>query len=104
MKTAWLEHNNAAAMMIAPARLVVTRSVMPYPSAASIPVSEGPATVSNSLTEAGFCRRARFPQGEAKQSVPYIRLCSRMQTGYQRAIKALSPFPKFLISKAPDIP
>ena len=38
-KTAWLEHTSAAAIMIAPVRLVIARSVrpMPCPSAASHP-------------------------------------------------------------------
>ena len=105
-KMAWLEHTSAAAIMIAPARLVIARSGKPIqcPSVASHPGSEGPATVSNNLTEAEFRCRPRPAQGEAKQLAPYIRLCWGMQTGYQRAIKALSPFPKFLISKALDIP
>ena len=67
------------------------------------PASEGPVTVSNSLTEAGFCCRGCRPRkGQAKRSASYIRLCSRLQTGYQRAIKALSSFHRLF--KAPDIP
>jgi hypothetical protein len=82
---------------------------MQCPSVAFHPVSEGSVTVSNSLTKAEF--RCRPPPGasggekaQATHPTPYIRLCSGLQTGYQRAIKALSCYRKSLISKASDIP
>ena len=43
-------------------------------------------------------------KAQARHPAPYIRLCSGLQTGYQRAIKALSCYRKSLISKASDIP
>ena len=62
-----LEHNSAAAIRIAPVRLLIARSIrpMPCPSVASNPVSEGPVTVSNSLTEGILLSRpARARGGE----------------------------------------
>ena len=67
------------------------------------PCPEGPVTVSNSLTKAGFCCRARRSARAGETIASYIRLCSRLQTGYQRAIKCTFPFHSSS-SKAPDIP
>jgi hypothetical protein len=70
------------------------------------PVPEGPATVSNSLTEAILLSHPVSARGGAREAgrPPYIRLCSGVQTGYQRAIKATFRISKFLDIKAPDIP
>ena len=64
------------------------------------PVSEGPVTVSNSLTKAEILFLALCCARAAKRPAPHIRLCSRLQTGYQRAIKRTFRVPR----KAPDIP
>src|SRR5882672_10489782 len=72
-----------AASMAAPARLTIDDPVsliVPYPSLQNCRVSKGLVTVSNGLT-----------RGKARELSLHIGLCSRLQTGYQRAIECLFP-------------
>jgi hypothetical protein len=69
-------------------------------SAGKHPVSEGLVTVSNGLTRRDFVASIRVAQGRGRRPAPHIRLCSRMQTGYQGAIKRILLYAgHFLIAK-----
>jgi hypothetical protein len=89
------EHSKAAAMTIADVRLLAAVAVqpMPYPSRQKSPDPEGPVTVSNTLTKRLFCRSTlTLPSREGWRTrpiqFPHIRLCLRLQNGYQRAMKS----------------
>src|SRR4051812_27332495 len=98
--------SNAAATMVAPVRLFIADAVqrMSCLSAAGTRFRR-PCHGFQQLNKGRILSfppaSARGGQGEAAQSPPHIRLCYRLQTGYQRAINAFS---FFLVFKARSSP